>query len=66
MGLAEALMLAGAVVWFVGEVVFAVLLHEGQPTTYYVRRYTRNAAGRVAVVAFAAWFVGHMLLGWPP
>lgn len=66
MGLSEILMLVGALVWFVGEVAFAVFLHRGKTTTFYVRRYTGNLAGRFAVVAFAAWFVGHMLLGWPP
>lgn len=59
-------MLAGAAIWFLGEVLFAVVLHRGEPTTFYVRRYTKNAAGRTALLAFAAWFVGHMLLGWPP
>jgi hypothetical protein len=57
----------GAVIWFAGEMVAVYKGSRGGTTTWYVRRYTKGRIIRQAgLVAFAVWFVGHMLAGWPP
>lgn len=67
MSLSDIFMLAGAALWLVGEVLFAVILHKGKTTTFHVRYYTgKHKVFSAACVMFAVWFVGHMLAGWPP